>query len=117
MCTGVEAFEVEDELYLCPVFEERVTPLLTTAAEIAADSMVDSYREVRYGERVTAAPQTGSHLLGWTRDHGDSRIVYLLPGHGPSTMANAQFRRLLANACAWVAPTVPYAVTNRAAKS
>jgi type 1 glutamine amidotransferase len=103
VCAGVERFEVDDELYLCPVFEDRVTPLLTTRAGIAAGSMIDTYREVRYGERVTAAPQPGSQLLGWASGYGASRIVYLLPGHGPSTMEHPQFRRLLANACAWVA--------------
>jgi type 1 glutamine amidotransferase len=103
VCAGVESFEVDDELYLCPVFEGRVTPLLTTPAAIGADSMIDTYREVRHGERVPAAPQPASRLLGWARHHGASRIVYLLPGHGPSTMQHPQFRRLLANACAWVA--------------
>jgi type 1 glutamine amidotransferase len=104
VCAGVQSFAVDDELYLCPVFEDRVTPLLATPAEIAADTMVDTYREVRFGERVAAVPQPGSRLLGWTTEHGASRIVYLLPGHGPSTMEHPQFRRLVANACAWVAP-------------
>ena len=104
VCVGVEPFDLDDELYLCPVFEDRVTPLLTTPAPISAASMIDTHREVRFGERLPAAPQSGSRLLGWTREHGPSRIVYLLPGHGPSTMEHPQFRRLLANACAWVAP-------------
>lgn len=103
VCAGVESFEVDDELYLCPVFEDRVTPLLTTPAEMGSNSMVDAYREVRFGERVPAAPQTASQLLGWTNEHGRSRIVYLLPGHGPSTMEHPLFRTLLGNACAWVA--------------
>ena len=103
VCAGVESFDVDDELYLCPVFEDCVTPLLTTPAAIGADAMIDAYREVRYGERVSAAPQSASRLLGWARQHGASRIVYLLPGHGPSTMQHPQFRMVLANACAWVA--------------
>ena len=103
VCAGVEPFDVDDELYLCPVFEDRVTPLLTTPAAICPESMIDTYREVRFGERLAAAPQSGSPLLGWAREHGPSRIVYLLPGHGPSTMEHPQFRTLLVNACAWVA--------------
>ena len=103
VCAGVQSFEVDDELYLCPVFEDRVTPLLTTSADVTARWMVDTYREVRYGERVAAAAQRASQMLGWTREEGASRIVYLLPGHGPSTMQHPQFRKLLANACAWVA--------------
>ena len=103
VCEGVVPFELDDELYLCPVFDDRVTPLLATPAEIDAASMVDTYREVRFGERVAAAPQPGSQLVGWSTEHGASRIVYLLPGHGPATMEHPQFRLLLANACAWVA--------------
>jgi type 1 glutamine amidotransferase len=102
VCDGVDAFELDDELYLCPVFEDRVTPLLSTTADVAT-GMIDTYREVRFGERVTAAPQTGSQLLGWANGHGPSRIVYLLPGHAASTMQHEQYRRLLANACRWVA--------------
>jgi type 1 glutamine amidotransferase len=103
VCAGIEPFDLDDELYLCPVLENRVVPLLTTSAQIDAGSTIDTYREVRFGERVAAPPQPASRLLGWCRQHAASRIVYLLPGHGPSTMAHPQYRRLLANACAWVA--------------
>jgi hypothetical protein len=84
------------------VFEDEVTPLLTTPAEITPATTIDTYREVRHGERVEARQQRGSTLVGWARERGPSRLVYLLPGHGPSTMAHLQYRRLLANACAWV---------------
>jgi type 1 glutamine amidotransferase len=101
-CAGVEAFEVDDELYLCPVFEDRVTPLLTTPADVTT-GMIDTYREVRFGERVAAQGQPASRLVGWARERGPSRLVYLLPGHSASTMQNEQYRRLVANACSWVA--------------
>jgi type 1 glutamine amidotransferase len=65
--------------------------------------MIDAYHEVRFGERVPARVQAGSQLVGWSVEHDASRIVYLLPGHGASTMEHPQFRLLLANACAWVA--------------
>ena len=103
VCAGLQPFDVDDELYLCPVFEDQVTPLLTTAAENSARTMIDTYREVRFDECVPAPEQAASRLLGWTSEPGRSRIVYVLPGHGPSTMEHPQFRRLLANACAWVA--------------
>jgi type 1 glutamine amidotransferase len=103
VCAGVEPFEVTDELYLCPVFEDEVTPLLATDADISAATMIDTYREVRFGERAPAAEQRGSRLVGWARVHGPSRIVYVLPGHSGETMRDPQYRLLLANACAWVA--------------
>jgi type 1 glutamine amidotransferase len=103
VCEGVDAFEVDDELYLCPVFEDEVTPLLRTPAALEADLMLDTLREVVDDVRTAATPQPASQLVGWCREHGPSRIVYLLPGHGPSTMGDRTYRHLLANACRWVA--------------
>jgi type 1 glutamine amidotransferase len=103
VCAGIEPFELDDELYLCPVFEDRVAALLTTPAEVSAGSMIDTYREVLDGERLPAPAQTGSRLVAWARQFGASRIVYVLPGHSAGTMAHEQYRRLIANACRWVA--------------
>ena len=103
VCAGIEPFDLDDELYLCPVFEDEVEPLLRTDADTSPATMLDPHREVVAGQQVAAADQPGSDLLGWARTTGPSRLVYLLPGHGPSTMEHPQYRRLLANACAWVA--------------
>jgi type 1 glutamine amidotransferase len=108
VCDGVDPFEVTDELYLCPVFdapssEPAVTPLLTTSADTSAPTMIDTYREVRSGEQHPAGEQPASPLLGWAREIGPSRVVYLLPGHSSETMAHEMYRRLVVNACAWVA--------------
>lgn len=100
---GVASFDVIDELYLCPVFEDDVTPLLSTPADTSPATMIDAYREVRYGEQCPATEQVGSNLVGWTHQRGASRVVYLLPGHGPSTMEHPMYRRLLANAFRFVA--------------
>jgi type 1 glutamine amidotransferase len=100
VCDGVEPFEISDELYLCPVSDD-VTPLLRTDADVSPASMIDTYREVRFGEQVAAPDQPSSPLIGWCREVGPSRIVYLLPGHGPTTMEHPSYRRLLANACRW----------------
>jgi hypothetical protein len=67
------------------------------------DRYIDTYHEVRSGEQRSAPDQPGSDLVGWARHHAASRIVYLLPGHTASTMQHSMYRRLLANACAWVA--------------
>jgi uncharacterized protein len=103
VCRGVTSFEVTDELYLCPVFEDEVIPLLVTDADLSPAAMIDTHREVRFGERHPAAEQRGSHLLGWAKEWRSSRIVYVLPGHEPSTMGNEQYRTVLANAVGWVA--------------
>jgi type 1 glutamine amidotransferase len=100
---GVPSFEVSDELYLCPVFERDVVPLLATTADTSPGVMVDTHREVVTGEQHPAPPQPGSNLVGWARELDRSRLVYLLPGHGPSVMQLAAYRRLVANACRWAA--------------
>ncbi len=104
VCAGVEPFEVSDELYLCPVADD-VTPLLLTDADTAPTSMIDTYHEVRHGEQRPVPNQPGSPLVGWARQAGPSRIVYLLPGHGPSTMGHPMYRRLLGNAIDFVSNT------------
>lgn len=103
VCAGIDPFEVDDELYLCPVFVDEVTPLLTTDADVSPASTFDTHREVVEGVRVPAPEQPGSPLVGWAREIGSSRLVYLLPGHGPSTMDHPTYRRLLRNAFRWVA--------------
>jgi len=103
ICEGIAAFDVDDELYLCPVFEDEVTHLLATSADLSPEGMIDTYREVTTGECLPAPCQPGSQLLGWAREHGPSRVVYVLPGHSAGTMANSVYRRLIANACAWAA--------------
>ncbi len=103
VCAGVEAFELHDELYLCPVFDDEVVPLLTTTADTSPESMTSTYHEVRHGEQIAARGHPpGSKLIGWAKTAGRSPLVYLLPGHGPETMAHPQYRRLLSNAIKWV---------------
>jgi type 1 glutamine amidotransferase len=104
VCAGVGVFEVTDELYLCPVFEDEVVPLLATAADLSPASMTSTYDEVRYGRTVPVTDHPpGSRLVGWAKSAGQSPLAYLLPGHGPETMAHPAYRRLLTNALAWVA--------------
>lgn len=103
VCDGVESFEIDDELYLCPVFDDEVIPLLSVAVNRSAATMIDTYRELRDGERVPAVDQPASRLVGWTTSPRRSRLAYLLPGHTAATMAHPMYRRLLTNALRWVA--------------
>jgi len=45
----------------------------------------------------------GSSLVGWTREQGASRIVYLQPGDGVSAYGNANIRNLWFNGVRWAA--------------
>lgn len=101
VCDGLADFELRDELYCCPVFEQDVVPLLR------ADAPPGTFRET-FAEVLGTAPTTWQHpppsnLIVWAKVAGRSPLVYVQPGDGPDTFALAPFRHLLANALAWVA--------------
>ncbi len=103
---GVPAsFEITDELYLAPVLEQAVEPLLrsrhrfTDDGFFSADLAVRGRRDARDGWTHPA----GSDLVGWVKHAGRSPVVYLQFGDGPASYAHPVFRQLLANAVAWAA--------------
>ena len=103
---GVPAFELDDELYCCPVFDDDLVPLLR-ATDATPGEFRETYREVLgtglAPDAVRWQHPPASDLVGWAKAAGRSPLVYLQPGDGPSTFANPHFRRLLANSLAWVA--------------
>ncbi len=103
---GLEAgFEIEDELYLCPIFEDEVTPLLRSDAcfDDQAFFSADAAIHGRMLSRDGWSHPAGSNLVGWTKRVGRSTIVYLALGDGPSAYAHPAFRTLVGNAIRWVA--------------
>jgi type 1 glutamine amidotransferase len=106
VCAGVDDFVLTDELYCCPVFEDRVVPLLGTDADTAPGRFVSTYEHVLVGEE--AAPRCVGHppassLIAWATSAGNSPVVVLQPGDNAETFALPPYRRLLGNALAWVA--------------
>ncbi|NBC22926.1 MAG: ThuA domain-containing protein [Gammaproteobacteria bacterium] len=101
-----EQFSITDELYLYEVFEEAVTPLLASDHAFVADNFYSAARVVRDGRMFDNEGwhhEPGSNLIGWTREVGRSRIVYLQCGDAPAAYANPHFQRLLGNAISWAA--------------
>ena len=99
-----DGFELHDELYLWPVLEDEVVPLLRSDATFTADHF-------RAAGEAIGAPSTapgawthpdGSDLVGWAKRAGRSPLVYLQFGHGPATWNHVAFRRLLVDAVNWV---------------
>lgn len=76
---GLENFLIHDEIYWGYRVGADVVPLLTTTH-----------------------PDSGNPLA-WARTEKNSRVAYLLLGHGPSAYADLNYRRLLANAIRWTA--------------
>ena len=93
-------FDLCDELYLAPVFEGQVEPLLRARHAFVRENFYSAALAVG-GEMFSNDGwdhPPGSDLIAWHRQVGGGRLVYLQPGDGPATYANANFRRLLANA-------------------
>ncbi len=99
------SFRMTDELYLCPIFEDEVIPLLRSDYDFSdanfysASQAVAGEMHSREGWRHPA----GSSLVGWVKRYGSSPIVYIQGGDDPEAYANPHYQRLVHNAVRWVA--------------
>jgi len=77
---GIHDFTIHDEIYTGVRVQPDVTPLFITTHEL-----------------------NRGRPMGWYRQQGKSRVVYLQLGHGPEAYSNPNYRRLLANSIRWAA--------------
>ena len=99
------AFEMTDELYLCPIFVEEVEPLLSSDYRFEDDNFYSAKRAVEgemYSREGWRHPP-GSNLVGWLKHYRNSPIVYIQGGDDAEAYANEHFRALVHNAVRWVA--------------
>ena len=99
-----DSFEITDELYLCPIFEDDVIPLLLSDYKFEDKNFYSAASAVAgtMNNREGWSHPAGSNLVGWVKRWGNSPIVYLQGGDDPNAMANKHFRRLVHNAVRWV---------------
>jgi hypothetical protein len=105
VCAGLpHTFELTDETYLCPVFDDDVIPLLVTDAPRTDHDHWSTTLALsgRRGERDGWHHPPGSALAAWVKTSGRSPVAYVQPGDGPSAFENEHYRTLLANAIQWV---------------
>ncbi len=106
VCAGIDpVFSITDEVYLYPVFEDTVVPLLRSSHRFEADGFYSADRAIR-GERNSRKGWThppGSDLVAWTNSQPNSPVVYLQFGDGPQTYADSNYRKILGNAIRWAA--------------
>lgn len=95
-----QRFALRDELYRCEVFAEELTPLLRVEVGPTSPAFLSAAGALRGEPRADAGAPTD--LIGWSRQLGPSRLVYLQPGDGPSTLQDGHYRRLVHNALRWV---------------
>jgi type 1 glutamine amidotransferase len=97
-------FQITDELYLCPVFEGDVVPLLRSDFTFNSDHFYSAAHAVAgdMNSRQGWQHPAGSSLVGWVKSWGNSPIVYLQGGDDAQAMGNEHFRRLVHNAVRWV---------------
>ena len=107
ICAGLpESFDIIDELYCFPVFEDSVTPLLRTDFAVDDASLFYSADLAIRGRRNSNEGWThppGSNLVGWVKKVGNSPLAYLQFGDGPITYGDPNFRLVLSNAINWAA--------------
>ncbi len=100
-----QGFEIEDELYLCPIDEQRLTPLLRSDHDFVDSNFYSADLAVRgemFSRQGWSHPR-GSNLIAWTHRYRNSPIVYIACGDGPDAYRNPDLRRLIANAIRYVA--------------
>jgi len=103
ICSGIEPFELTDELYLAHVFDDSVTPLFASDFDFVDTNFYSAAAALggKLNHRGDWTHPPGSNLVGWVKTYRNSPIVYLQFGDGPATYGNPIFRQILANAIAW----------------
>ena len=119
ICQGLgEGFDLTDELYCFPVFEDDVVPLMRTTFPVDDPSLFSSSDLAIRGLRDSNdgwVHEPGSALVAWAKHAGRSPIAYLQFGDGPVTYANPSYRAALSNAIRWAASSEAHAWAGRRA--
>ena len=98
------SFPVTDELYLCPIDEAAITPLVRAEGfAFTAGNFYSAARAVAGAmfSREGWDHPPGSNCIAWESRPCPAPLVYLQCGDGPATYANAHVRQMLANALAY----------------
>lgn len=97
-------FPVTDELYLCPVDERAITPLVRAEGFAFTAANFYSAAQAVAGAMFSNAGwehPPGSDIVAWESRNCPAPLVYLQFGDGPATYANPHVRRMLAQALAY----------------
>lgn len=102
---GLEAgFELTDELYLFPILEDDIVPLLRADYQFVEQNFYSAANalQARMWTRDGWQHPPGTNLIAWARAAGNAPTVTIQCGNDAATYANPAFRKLLRNAIDWV---------------
>jgi type 1 glutamine amidotransferase len=91
-----DGFEIEDETYLAPMFEDSVHPLLRTNFE----PKVSNFPNQMQRDPNWKHPD-GSNMTAWVKTAEKSPVVYIQHGHDERAWTNPNFQKLMGNAIKW----------------
>ncbi len=96
---GLEGgFDIVDEAYNCPYFEDSIHPLLRTDFVAKPENFTPARtRDPNWN------PPVGSNLEAWYKAAENSPIVYIQHGHDNLAWSNPAFQKLMTNAIKWAA--------------
>lgn len=106
ICAGLEpTFDIVDELYLFPVFEDEVLPLMRSRFEFTDRNFSSADLAIRgtLNSSKGWSHPPGSDLVAWVKNARSSPVAYIQFADGPITYADPNYRRTLANAIGWAA--------------
>jgi type 1 glutamine amidotransferase len=90
---GVEDFDITDEAYLCPMFEDSVHCFMRSSFKPTASE---------FAPRSAGHPD-GSNMTGWVKTAERSPVCYMQHGHDLTAWGNPAFQKLLLNMIKWAA--------------
>jgi hypothetical protein len=93
-----ETWDIVDETYLCPMFDDTNHALLRTDFVPTVEKF-----EAQLSRQPNWKHPQGSQLTTWYKSAENSPIVYIQHGHDDLAWSNVYFRRLMQNAIQWVA--------------
>jgi type 1 glutamine amidotransferase len=95
---GVDDFDITDEAYLCPMFEDSVHCLMRTDFVPVESAFVNVP-----ASNVGKGHPPGSNMTAWVKTAERSPVVYVQHGHDNKAWANPHWRKVILNAIKWAA--------------
>ena len=97
------SFSMTDELYLAEVFEDSITPLLTSDYTFVRDNFYSATKAINGMMFDNQGWQhgPGSNVVGWVKRYGSSPIAYIQGGDDPEAYSDPNYGKLIENAIRW----------------